>query len=165
MWRSNKIDGAGKPVSVLALHKLATRPMGRGLMGNVKAYVSTYALADMIDDTTGLRRINESSPNKVEQGTKSLVFYGAQGGSIEIEAHPMLKAGDVFIFDPADLIRGGDSDLVDRIPGTPGEAGKIFFHLQGKTGCETHVFQSQFILHKKPSRLIKGYGFAPRSAP
>lgn len=163
IWNANRVDHGAVPASVLDVHKVLATAIGRGLSGDVVALVSHFAFMDMIEDTTALRRFVEDTRSEVDQGTEKLTFYGANGGKIEFRSHPMVKAGDAFLFRPKELVRGGDSDVAKGIPGQPGD--DFFFNRPDNAACEVRNFSSQFIIHKKPSFLTKLYNILPRTVP
>lgn len=166
IWRANKRDHGAVPASVMDIHKAAGDAIGRGLVGDVVVLESHYTFMDQIEDTTALRRFTEDTRSEVDQGTQKLKFYGANGGSLEFRPHPMVKAGDVFIFKPKELIRGGDSDLAKGVRGAPdGENDNFFFNLPSNAACEVRNFSSQFIVGKMPSHMTKLYNVLPRSMP
>jgi hypothetical protein len=161
IWRPNIVNQNTTPASVLDLHKAVNQGVGRGLTGDLGVYVSNFVFEDLVDDTTGLRRFTEDTKSNVTQGTMSLDFYGANGGKFSIIAHPMVKCGDAFGVRTEDLIRGGDSDLKRGLPGMASD--DFFFHKDNVAGCEMRNFSSQFLLHPKPSQLVKLYAINPRS--
>ena len=163
IWRANIKDQAGVAASVLDIHSALAAAIGRGLTGDCVVLLSHLAFMDMIEDTTALRRFVEDTKTDVDQGTEKLSFHGANAGRLDFRPHPMVKAGDAFIFKPKEIVRGGDSDVSKGIQGQPND--DFFFNRPDNAACEVRNFSSQFIVHKMPSHLTKIYGIAPRCIP
>ncbi len=163
IWKANKADHGAVAASVLDVHKSLATAIGRGLSGDIVALTSHFAFMDMVEDTTALRRFVEDTKTEVDQGTEKLAFHGANAGKIEFRPHPMVKAGDIFMFKPKELVRGGDSDVSKGIPGQPDD--DFFFNRPDNAACEVRNFSSEFIIHKMPSHLTKLYNVLPRSVP
>lgn len=163
IWAGNVKTAGAAPATILTLHGAMNMAVGRGLAGEFTWLVNNFVFQDLVDDTTALRRFVEDTKTEVTQGTMSLDFYGANNGRMRIISHPMVKCGDAFGIKAKTFIRGGDSDLVRGLPGTPGE--DFFYQVDGVAAVEIRNFSSQFIMSKEPSHNVKLYNIAPRSAP
>lgn len=163
VWAGNVKSAGSAPATILTLHGAMNMAVGRGLAGEFVWLVNNFVFQDLVDDTTALRRFTEDTKTSVTQGTMSLDFYGANNGRMRIISHPMLKCGDAMGFQPKAFKRGGDSELVRGLPGTPGE--DFFYQVDSKAAVEIRNFSSTFIMPTAPSHAVKLYNIVPRSAP
>ncbi len=165
IWKANVVDQGALPASVLDAHKGLATAIGRGLSGDVTVLCSHFMFMDAIEDTTALRRFVQDTRTEVDQGTEKLSFHGANSGRLDFRPHPMVKAGDIFIFKPKDIVRGGDSDVSKGHPGSPKAEDNFFFDRPDNAACEVRNFSSQFICPKKPSHMTKIHNVLPRCVP
>lgn len=163
VWAGNVKSASTAPATILTLHGAMNLAVGRGLAGEFVWLVNNFVFQDLVDDTTALRRFTEDTKSSVTQGTMSLDFYGANNGRMRIIAHPMIKCGDAMGIQPKGFKRGGDTDLVRGLPGTPGE--DFFYQVDAKAAVEIRNFSSTFIMPTAPAHAVKLYAIAPRSAP
>jgi hypothetical protein len=89
------------------------------------------------------------SSEKMENGAKSLVFYG-QNGKIEIHASLFVKEGFAYIFPPAELERIGSSDITFERPGFPG---KFFREMESANGYELRAYSDQALFTSAPGKM------------
>jgi hypothetical protein len=89
------------------------------------------------------------SSEKMENGSKSLVFYG-QNGKIEIHASLFVKEGFAYIFPPAELERIGSSDITFERPGFPG---KFFREMESANGYELRAYSDQALFTSAPGKM------------
>lgn len=89
------------------------------------------------------------SSEKMENGSKSLVFYG-QNGKIEIHASLFVKEGFAYIFPPAELERIGSSDITFERPGFPG---KFFREMDSANGYELRAYSDQALFTSAPGKM------------
>lgn len=161
LWKGNTRNAGGAPLTLAQLHSGVTQAAVKGGLGDMTALVNTYTWQDLIDDQGALRRYAGETKTEYTQGAKGIKFFGSNGGTLEILPHPMVKCGDAFAFVTEDWIRGGETDLTNRTPGSDNED---FFHeLPGQTGFEVRNFSSQFLLCKRPARQLKINNILPRS--
>jgi hypothetical protein len=162
VWRGNTKSAGDAPATLLTYHGAMNMAVSRGLSGGFTWLLNNFAWQDLVDDQTALRRYTEDTEAEMVQGSKSIKFYGANGGLVEFRPHPMVKQGDAFGVVGKDWIRGGESELTNRLPGDPNED---FFHeIPNQSGAEIRNFLSQFILCKKPSHQVKLANILPRAA-
>jgi hypothetical protein len=90
------------------------------------------------------------SSEKMENGSKSLVFYG-QNGKIEIHASLFVKEGFAYIFPPAELERIGSSDITFERPGFPG---KFFKEMESANGYELRCYSDQALFTSAPGKMV-----------
>jgi hypothetical protein len=89
------------------------------------------------------------SSEKMENGTKTLVFYG-QNGKIEIHASLFVKEGFAYVFPPAELERIGSSDITFERPGFPG---KFFKEMESANGYELRAYSDQALFTSAPGKM------------
>lgn len=156
VWKGNTFSCGSAPATIFTYGQGLQQAIGRGLMGKgVTLYLPPSAWQDVANDAGGLRRFTESQKAGVDQGVEGkLVFYGANNNTLTLLSHPMVKQGEAFGLVEQEWLRGGESDLVNGLPGSP--TPEDFFHdLEGKAGCEVRNFSSQFVLCRMPSHQIK----------
>lgn len=162
LWKGNTVNVGSQPLTLAKAHSAITAAAVRGGLGNMVCLLNTYSWQDLIDDQGALRRFKDSQKTEYVQGAESIKFYGSNGGVLEFVPHPMVKCGDAFGFCTEDWVRGGESDVTHKIPGTSSE--DDFFHeIPGYAGFEVRNFSSQFLICKRPARQVKLYGILPRS--
>lgn len=89
------------------------------------------------------------SSEKMENGTKTLVFYG-QNGKIEVHASLFVKEGFAYVFPPAELERIGSSDITFERPGFPG---KFFKEMESANGYELRAYSDQALFTSAPGKM------------
>lgn len=90
------------------------------------------------------------SSEKIEQGAKSIVFYG-QNGTIEVHSSLFCKEGFAYIFPPAELERIGSSDITFERPGMPG---KFFKEMDSANGYELRAYTDQALFTSSPGKMV-----------
>ena len=104
----------------------------------------------LMTDQAAKRQYDSSySSEKMENGSKSLVFYG-QNGKIEIHASLFVKEGFAYIFPPAELERIGSSDITFERPGFPG---KFFKEMESANGYELRAYSDQALFTSAPGKM------------
>lgn len=104
----------------------------------------------LMTDQAAKRQFDSSySSEKMENGAKSLVFYG-QNGKIEIHASLFVKEGYAYIFPPAELERIGSSDITFERPGFPG---KFFREMESANGYELRSYSDQSLFTSAPGKM------------
>lgn len=158
-WRGNTISAGGAPATTGLCHQAMTKCGVRGGMGNMTFVFNPLVIEDMLDDQAALRRYADEQKKELVAGASSIKFMGATG-TITYEQHPMVKCGEGFGIKPKEWTRGGESDLVRKLPGANNDD---FFHeVPDYAGVEMRNFQSQFLLCNKPSGAVKITNITPR---
>jgi hypothetical protein len=104
----------------------------------------------LMTDQAAKRQYDSSySSEKMENGSKSLIFYG-QNGKIEIHASLFVKEGFAYIFPPAELERIGSSDITFERPGFPG---KFFKEMESANGYELRAYSDQALFTSAPGKM------------
>lgn len=157
VWRSNVHSAGGVALTMSTVLAAQTKAVVRGGMGAMTFVMNPYVWQDLADDQSALRRYGESK-TEYKNGAETLVFNGT-GGEIRFEQHPMVKCGEAFGLQAQHWLRGGESDLTDKLA----ESGDDFFHqIPDYSGCEMRNFSSQFVLCRKPAAQVKITNIVPR---
>lgn len=129
-----------------------TLAIGKGLRGDVTAYISPMSFADLNAEVSAYQRLDHSySKEKENWGTQELALF-AQNGLIRVVPHTMVKGGEGFIF-PLDCVkRIGSTDITFN---NPGMGDKFFRELTDKAGFELRAYSDQTIFIDKPAVTTK----------
>jgi hypothetical protein len=122
-----------------------------GLDKDVVMLVSPRTWQDLNKDEAALRRYDASFKPEAQKGNTGIKFQ-LMNVSVEILAHNIVKEGEAFILDFADLLRVGAYDLSMN---TPGHGGELFQQVVGKTAFEMRAYTDQAIFAKRPARMTK----------
>jgi hypothetical protein len=156
LFKGNEFTASGA-LSLSQIISATENAVAQGLMEDVCAYVPISAWNTLANTESGLRRYDQSYKNgKAENGVQSLAFYGANG-KIEIEPHPILKAGEVFIIPKKQFIRVGATDVTFQTPGM--DSTEIFLQLPSNAGYEVRAYADQALLCMAPAKCTKVTGF------
>ena len=156
LFKGNEYTASGA-LSLSQIISATENAVAQGLMEDVCAYVPISAWNTLANTESGLRRYDSSYKNgKAENGVQSLAFYGANG-KIEIEPHPIVKAGEVFIIPKKQFIRVGATDVTFQTPGM--DSTEIFLQLPSNAGYEVRAYADQALLCMTPAKCTKVTGF------
>lgn len=112
--------------------------VNKGNMSGLTALVSTKAWAKLAAEDLALRQFDGSySESKSKSGSKALE-YEYVGGSIKVLCHPMVKYGEIFLFNPDDVLWVGSTKGVTFE--IPGMENKFFRLVQDKNAVELQAF-------------------------
>lgn len=107
-------------------------------------------------DQAGLRQYGDEKSGAVNGFEK--ITYRGPNGKIEVVAHPMVKRGEAFLFDPKTLKRVGSQDISSQ---TPGKSEEIFLHSQTLSAYILRTYSNQAIVCEKPAQIVKFTGIVP----
>jgi len=156
LFKGNEYTTSGS-LSLSSIIAATENAVAQGLMEDVCAYVPISAWNTLAATESGLRRYDQSYKNaKAENGVQSLAFYGANG-KIEIEPHPIVKAGEVFIIPKKQFMRVGSTDVTFQTPGM--DSTEIFLQLPSNAGYEVRAYADQALLCMAPAKCTKVTGF------
>lgn len=156
LFKGNEYTASGA-LSLNSIIAATENAVAQGLMEDVCAYVPISAWNVLASAQSGLRMYDQSYKNGIaENGVQSLAFYGANG-KIEIEPHPILKAGEVFIIPKKQFIRVGATDVTFQTPGM--DSTEIFLQLPSNAGYEVRAYADQALLCMAPAKCTKVTGF------
>jgi hypothetical protein len=162
LWRGNVKTVSSVPLTMGILHRATVDAVDRGLETDITWLVPTLSWSNLADNESALRRYAESTGREYKQGANKLTFYGANGGAMNVVPHSCVKRGEAFGITPEEWVRGGESDLVDTLPGLPKD--QFFHNVPGYAGLEILNFSSMFLFCRKPSRQVKITGISPTGA-
>lgn len=163
LWRSNILTLNNVPLTMSGIHSAATAVVCRGGYGDMVFLVSPYAWQDLCDDQAALRRYGDDNRKEFVNGANELTFYGSNGGRMMLKPHPMVKAGEAFGLMTDNWVRGGATDLVNKLSGPNND--DFFLELPTQSGVQIRNFSSQFLYCRKPAKQVKITGIVSRSAP
>ena len=156
LFKGNEYTASGT-LSLSQIIAATENAVAQGLMEDVCAYVPISAWNTLAATESGLRRYDSSYKNSIaENGIQKLAFYGANG-KIEIEPHPIVKAGEVFIIPKKQFIRVGATDVTFQTPGM--DSTEIFLQLPSNAGYEVRAYADQALLCMAPAKCTKVTGF------
>jgi hypothetical protein len=156
LFKGNEYTASGA-LSLSQIIAATENAVAQGLQEDVCAYVPISAWNTLAATESGLRRYDSSYKNSIaENGVQKLAFYGANG-KIEIEPHPIVKAGEVFIIPKKQFIRVGATDVTFQTPGM--DATEIFLQLPSNAGYEVRAYADQALLCMAPAKCTKVTGF------
>lgn len=151
LWAGNSYDAGGAPVSFAKVMRAMNKPVNRGLMSDVRAYVSPRGWTDCMNDLAALRRFADKAGGKIEQGGDGLQFYG-QAGSVEFVPHIFMKPSELLVTPKGKMIRLGSSDTSFSMPGMDND--KLWENLPDHAGYGTRLFWNQAIFCPTPNQLL-----------
>ncbi len=157
LWKSNSetISGALNFQKIL---DSTVRAVGRGLSEDLTVYISPKQWNTLASDAASLRRLDSSyQKTKFINGVDALEFYAANG-KLTIEAHPMVRNGDMFMVPLDRFKRVGAKDISFDQPGGKG-SGEYWFPMQSYAGYELRTYSDFAIICEAPARCIYGSGF------
>lgn len=163
MWRGNVYDFKSKKATFAKIQAALTKAVVRGLMEDVDVLCPTYTWTDVMNDLSALRRFASETKTEMKLGTNSIEFHGANGGTLSLVNHIMVKAGDLFIVPPKRMRRVGSAEITFRIPGVESQEDAMFQELESKAGVRLRCMWDQALVSTHPARVVKGKDVAPES--
>jgi hypothetical protein len=151
-WKSVEYSASSAALSFTKIQKALARGHEKGLDVDVLCLVNPRGWSDLLNDAELTRHMDQSySPNKVERGSKGLVFH-SQNGKVEIRSCGMLKESEAMILPVSELMRVGSTDVTFKLPGSND---KFFRELDNSAGYELRAYSDQALFCSEPGRLIK----------
>jgi hypothetical protein len=136
--------------------QIAAMMTARGGMRNYTVLVSPWLFNDINNEQAALRQYVEAT-GAFENGANSLKFNGPNG-SLEILAHPMVKASEAILLDFSVWKYVGSSMPTFRLPGQP----EFFLQqMQDNAGAQLRQWWDLAPFTPMPAALGIEYGFAP----
>ena len=155
LFKGNNYPAGGAALSFSKLQLAAARGVEKGQDGRLVCLVNPRAWANMLTDQAALRQYDSSySKEKVENGSRSIVFYG-QNGEIEITPSIYIKEGYSFLLNLDDWMRVGSQDVSFK---RPGQGEEFFRDLENAAGYELRLYTDQALFCMAPGRstLVSG---------
>lgn len=161
LWKASTASNSSAAATMATFTKAQAETVVRGGMGPMTFYVSTYTWTDVMNDLSALRRFNEDTKREMSLGTNKISFTGP-GGTMDIVAHPMVKAGEAFGIQKEHVKRIGSSDITFNL-GIPGQDDRFFRELADNAGFELRNYWDQAMIITAPARCVKVTGIVNNS--
>lgn len=155
LFKGNNYGAGAAALSFSKLQLAAARGVEKGQDGRLVCLVNPRAWANMLTDQAALRQYDSSySKEKVETGSRSIIFYG-QNGEIEITPSIYVKEGYSFLLNLDDWMRVGSQDVSFK---RPGQGEEFFRDLENAAGYELRLYTDQALFCMAPGRstLVSG---------
>jgi hypothetical protein len=151
LWKGNTYSAGSAALSFTKVNSAIARAVEKGLDSDVVVLVNPRTWSDLLSDQAALRRYDGSyKEDEIEQGAKSIKFYG-QNGMIEVCPSIYVKQGYSYILPMDDLIRVGSSDITFK---RPGQGEEFFRDLETAAGYELRAYCDQAIFSAAPGRMV-----------
>ncbi len=154
LFQGNIVDCGTSSVPVELSFKVVEKAAARSAeKGNSNSdttcLVSVHSWNDLLEDQAAKRRYDGSETSKFKEGAKELEFFG-QTGSISIVPSTFVKEGYAFVFNAADLMRIGATDVTLTPPGMQGEPIR---YLEDAQGYQARAVSDQCLFTSKPGSI------------
>lgn len=158
LWAGNSYSASSAALTMAKVLSAASKAVSKGgLNGEAVCLVHPSSWNNLNSNEAALRQY-VSDDSKAKNGFDSIEYRYA-GGKIKIIAHPMIKRGEAFIFNPKDLKRVGSQDISSQTPGKDNE--EIFIHSQTMSAYLLRVYSNQAIVSMKPAAMVKITSIVP----
>lgn len=152
LWTGNSYSAAAGALSLAKVERAISLGVQKGLEGDVKCFVNVRAWADLLAEQAALRKYDGSyNPAKMDNGAKSIQFYGVNGGAVEIVPSIYVKEGYAYCLMMDDFMRVGSSDVTFKSPGGDGE---FFRHVENSAAYELRAFTDQALFCSAPGKNV-----------
>lgn len=152
LWGSSTFDCGSTQLTFGKLQNALALAVNRGLDSDVMILMSPLTFANLVDEQSGARRLDESySEDKQKNGSKKLEFFGPNG-VMEIKPHIFMHAGIAMILPKDEVIRMGPVDgVTSTLPGMPGE---FFVQSQTFAAYEMRNYANEAIFIEAPAHAV-----------
>jgi hypothetical protein len=123
LWKAHQYDNESGKLTFSGILNAAAGVVGTGGMCDVTLYVSHWTFTDLSTDSIEFKRVAEADGTSFRAGAKRIELEGPQG-TITIERHPMVQAGEALGICEEQWVRVGSTDLTWSLPG----GGDKFLH-------------------------------------
>lgn len=152
LWKGNSYSAANGALSLAKVEKAVVRAVEKGLEGDVTCFVSLKGWTDLLTEQTALRSFDQSySASVIENGGKTIKFYGVNGGTIAIEPSTYVKEGYAFILFLDDFMRIGSTDVTFKSPIGDEE---YFVPMQESHGYQLRCSSDQALFTMSPGKNV-----------
>ncbi len=157
LWKSSSYAAGGAALTMAKVLSGAALAIARGgLARDAVLLCHPSSWNNLNSDQAGLRHYVDEKNGSVNGFEK--ITYRGPNGKIEVVAHPMVKRGEAFLFDPKTLKRVGSQDISSQ---TPGKSDEIFLHSQTLSAYILRTYSNQAIVCEKPAQIVKFTGIVP----
>jgi len=152
LWKGNSFPCGSARLSFGKIMDGLSLAVGKGLDGDVELHCAIPTWSTLLTDQAALRRYDASyKPDKATNGTRSLEFYGPNGGIVKIVPNTMVKEGEAFAFPTEYAKRIGSTDITNLQPGQE----EMFIELQSLGGYELRNYYEGAFYCPRPGYLVK----------
>lgn len=130
----------------------------RGSDGDLRLWISPETYTNTVSDLSALVRYDQSGKMNYHFGSDMVKYYSPTGATITIEAHPMVKEGEGFLFEPKAMMRSGATDVTfnrAKMYGVKADGDNFFTELADNAGYEIRAYSNQFMFTHKPACFCK----------
>jgi hypothetical protein len=139
LWKAHQYSGAsGGKLTFSHVLNAASGIVGNGGMCDITLLVSHWTFTDLSTDSIEFKRTAEADGMAFKAGAKRIELEGPQG-TITIERHPMVMAGEALGICEEQWVRVGATDLTWSLPGL---GDKFLHNLQDTAGVELRNYQN-----------------------
>ena len=157
LWKASSYACGSAALTMAKVLSGAAQAIARGgLSRDAVLLVHPSSWNNLNADQAGLRQFPDDKNSAVNGFEK--ISYRGPNGKIDVVAHPMVKRGEAFLFDPKNMKRVGSQDISST---TPGKSDEIFLHSQTLSAYILRTYSNQAILCEKPAQLVKFTGIVP----
>lgn len=156
LTQGNTFSAGSQSLTAAFAIQCAAKLADKGMYEDLVLLCGTSGWADLNTENMTLRLFDSSySPKEAKNGTE-YITYTNNNATIRVVCHPFEKAGFALIFNPAQCLWVGSSDLTFNTPGWDGE--KLFQQVHNKDKFEIRNFMDKTLFLKTPSQagLISG---------
>jgi hypothetical protein len=151
LWAGNTHSAGSAALSYIKLLQAMNKPVNRGLMSDVIAYVSPKSWTDCMNDLSALRQYVGKAGGEIEQGSDGIKFHG-QSGSMELVPHILMKPSETVVFPKGELMRLGASELTFNVPGRSDK--DLFENLPDHAGYGLRNYWNQALFCACPAKCL-----------
>jgi hypothetical protein len=137
LWKAHQYSADSSKLTFSHILNAAAGIVGNGGMCDITLLVSHWTFTDLSTDSIEFKRVAEADGMAFKAGAKTIELEGPQG-TIKIERHPMVMAGEALGICEEQWVRIGSTDLTWSLPGS----GDRFLHqLPDVAGMEMRNYQ------------------------
>lgn len=163
-WKANTFAAGSAALTFTKIAQAASAVAARGGAGPLTVLVSPWSWVDVMNDQAALRQYIGQTGGEFENGADKLTYHGPNGGALNVEMHPLVKAGEAFIINYDDFKRVGDSEPTFNLPGRGSANNPMFLQeLSGSSGFEIRRWWSQAVFCDRLVRTCKITGIVNNS--
>lgn len=154
-WLAQSYSFGSQKLSFGKIMKSVAKAVGKGLAEDVVVICNHSGWTDLANDMAALRRFGDAAGQKdVQFGTKSITFYGPNGGTVTLRPHPMQMEGYAPIIVPSTYKRRGSTDTTFNIPGVKEGDATMWMALEGSQAIRFRTYWDQCLICTHPAAQV-----------
>lgn len=154
-WKGNQYNVNGN-LSWDIVEDAVGQLRDRGAEGKLELYIANKGFGKLNSEPKVNRSFDSSySPEKAKMGHKSMAYFSADVGEIEVINHNFLAQSEFLLLNPEDCARVGSQDMGFGVPNTDSD---YWFPIPGTPYGGIQLTVDQGTLLKKPNHAMHGYG-------